>query len=296
MHVYLKKIGALNMNLEVVLDKLSKHQRNVQSAIKLLREISRLDKNRMENLPKLRTRLVKLEEFLINLDKNQDYVLNLKDWINQYKSVLKDTANQIQRKLGIELEEQMKNLGLSLSGQYPELKAGFFTIELDFDNQKATLWYGPKQERLSQCPLTATAIAKQIEKAKKELGSKLNEQELLEKVRSAYYRVVEMKGVKKGEPVPIIEVLAELAYLLQSQRFRQDPRRENYRSYSRADFSYDLFRVRSHQINSLFPSKLHLKTATRAHTRRRSDFLWVPDDESGKGTTYSHLAFKEVEK
>jgi hypothetical protein len=130
-----------------------------------------------------------------------------------------------------------------------------------------------------------------IEKAKKELGSGLNEEELLQRIHSAYYRVV---GGKRGEPAPIIEVLAELAYLLQSQKFRQDPRKENYRSYGRADFSYDLYRVRKYQSSNL--SRLRLNVATRIDTRRRANFLWVPDDESGKGTTYSKLVFEEAEK
>lgn len=93
--------------------------------------------------------------------------------------------------------------------------------------------------------------------------------------------------------MPIIKVLTELAFLLQNSHFHQDPRRENYESYSRADFSYDLFRIHRYQLS---PLKIQLKVATREYTRQRTDFLWIPDDENGRGTTYSHLLVEEVQK
>ena len=278
------------MNLEQLISELQKQQKKVQSIIKLLREISRLDQNRNENLRKIRQAIEKLNH-VVNIFKQAEIsVHDLTNWISQYQSEVKSTEEKIRKQFGVELENELGKLGLSLSGQYPELKAGLFTIELDFDQWKVTLWYGPKQERLGQHPLSVSKIASQIEKEKQKLGSQLPEEQLLEKLREAYHRA---SGMNRGGPVPIIKVLAEVSYLLQRPRFLQDPRRENYRSYSRADFSYDLFRIRKFQSNTLFASKLHLTVATRAHTKRRSGFLWVPDDESGKGTTYSHLLFEE---
>ena len=281
------------MDLEQLLREFSAHQQSVQSVVKLLKEISRLDQNRMENLSKLKAQVTKLEEIIKQLGQGGSHVQNLADWVSQYKRTLETTAEEIRKRFGTELEQELKKLGLSLSGQYPELKAGLFTIEVDFDQWKVTLWYGPKQERLAQHPFSVRKITSQIEKEKQKLGSQLPEEQLLEKLREAYHRA---SGMNRGGPVPIIKVLAEVSYLLQRPRFLQDPRRENYRSYSRADFSYDLFRIRKFQSNTLFASKLHLTVATRAHTKRRSGFLWVPDDESGKGTTYSHLYFEEGTK
>jgi hypothetical protein len=201
----------------------------------------------------------------------------------------------IRKKFGAQLEEELRKIGLSLSGQYPELKAGLFTIELDFDQWKAKLWYGPKQERLGECLFSPNKIISLIQEKRTQLGSQLPENELYEKLRKAYHRAVERKH---GEPAPIIKVLPEMSFLIQSSRFLQDPQKENYRSYSRADFSYDIFRLRRFQAKSqsLFPTHMRLTTATRAHTKKRSDFLWIPDDESGRGTTYSHLKFEEEKK
>ena len=40
--------------------------------------------------------------------------------------------------------------------------------------------------------------------------------------------------------------------------------------------------------------EMSLVIATRAYTRRKSDFLWVPSNEKGDGTYISHLKFREV--
>jgi len=262
-------------------NELEDHKKNIQTIFKLLNEISKLHQNRDEKLPKIRQAVNQLN-YSVNSFK-QKGIYKLMNWVTQYESYIKSAEEKLRKRVGVELESELQTLGISLSGQYPELKAGLFTIELDFDQWKATLWYGPKQERLTRLPLSASKIACQIKTEKQKLGSGLSEEKLLEKMRNAYYRAT---GMRDGNSVPIIRVLSELSFLLQDSRFLQDPRRENYRSYSRADFSYDLYRIRK------ISSSLHLTIATRAHTRRRADFLWVPNDENGEGTTYSHLEFR----
>lgn len=277
----------MDMELNQLLEELTTYKRNFDSAVKLLKEISRLEQNRVKNLSQLRARLTKLDKIIGQLGQGvTDQHKALCNWVEQYKRDLINFEEQIKKRFGVELEQKLKEKGLSLSGQYPELKAGLFTIELDFDKRRVTLWYGPKQERLDQCRLLAVEVANRVEKVRQQLGSHLEEEEFLKKLQKAYLRIA---GSQQGAPVAIIEVLSELAYLLQSPQFHQNPRRENYRSYSRADFSYDLYRFARRAVYK----GLRLTVATWTHTKRRQDFLWVPTDEGGKGTTYSHLQFKE---
>lgn len=266
------------------------HKKDVDAVAKLLTEIARLDKERTQNLPKLKARLDKLYEHVGNLEQSAQVNRALRSWVDQYRQELVDVEETLKRRFGVELERELRKHDLVLSGQYPELKASLFTIELDFDALKCTIWYGPRQERLDQCRLSVGEVGKRLEKVKHQLGSGLDWDEFLAQLQRACSRVV---GSQAGEPAPIVEVLAELAHLLQSPRFRQDPRREYYRSYSRADFSYDLFQFRETALLTESGRRLHLVVATRAHTKRRRDFLWVPDDETGRGTTYSHLQLKE---
>lgn len=144
-----------------------------------------------------------------------------------------------------------------------------FTLEVT--EGEVIIWYGPKQERLSRCHASPDKVAQRVAELRNRLGSPCSPEEFLSKLYDAYRAIA-----KDGEAVPITRVLAEV-----SKRYN------GYGGYSRADFSYDLYRVRD--VASEWG--LHLVVATRAYTRRRSDFLWVPDDQTGKGTVYSHLKF-----
>ncbi|HGE71294.1 TPA: hypothetical protein ENX78_10695 [Candidatus Poribacteria bacterium] len=274
------------MDLNQLLNELKKCKKNFDLLFKQLKEISYLEQDRMANLPRLKARLATVDKTMGQLIQCASQSEVLRNWASQYREDLVRSEEHFKKHFGVELERELRAHNLSLSGQYPDLKSDLYTIELDFDGERVVLWYGPKQERIGQCHLSVTEIVNRIEKFRQQIGSGLSEDEFLKRLREAYSRVM---GINRGEPAPIIAVLTELAYLLQDSRFRQDPRKENYRSYSRADFSYDIYKFR--QIKGL-----RLKVATRDHTKKRMDFLWVPDNESGEGTTYSHLYFEEKQE
>ena len=161
------------MDLDQLLKELSTYRKNLQSAIQLLKGISSLDQDRAGNLPQLRAQLNKLNEIIEKLDQGVNQSENVRSWVNQYKCDLDTAEANLQKSFGAELARELEKRGLSLSGQYPELKAGFFTIELDFARGRTVLWYGSKQERLHQCPLSAARVAKEIEKVKQQLGTQL---------------------------------------------------------------------------------------------------------------------------
>mgnify|MGYP001026414570 CR=1 FL=1 len=273
------------MKINELKEELQKEQQALRSTLELLSKNIKLDQNREENLVEIKRNITKLKNISENLH-GDIYIQELKNWLRQYELELRDTEQELIKAFGSKLDTALKTMGLSLSGQYPELRAGLFTLELDFDQWETKLWYGPKQELLGRCDLSVNKIVNLLASEMKRLGSRLSEDELLEKLRKAYYRVV---GINCREPAPIIQVMAEMSFLIQNARFLQDPKRENFISYSRADFSYDLFRVKK----GIYQSGLHLRTATRAQTRQRFDFIWVPNDESGNGTAYSHLQIEE---
>lgn len=271
------------MELEKVIDRLQKNQREITKLLRLLYEISNLDQNRIENLLKIKHLLTKV---LATIDNNSqlflyDLVDDLKTWATEYQSTIKDTEKEIKNKIGSELSKELGKNGLSLSGHLPELKVGLFVLEIDFDRWITKIWYGPKQENLTKCMLSVKEIAQQIIKQKQEIGSKLDFEEFLEKLQKAY---ILSGGSVRGTPVSIIEVQKRLSDILKENSASQN------RIYTRADFSYDLFKLLRHKQSNLATVQVQLKVATRQFTRRRSDFLWVPDDEFGNGTTYSHLS------
>lgn len=282
------------MDLDLFFKHCRNYHQNTQAICKLINEISKLDKNRIDNFSKLKNKLSKLEN-LENLRKSLlkefNFEESLNEFINKCKTELNNIEKHIKQKFGTELDKELKKIGISLAGQYPDLRAGLFTIETDFDKQIAHIWFGPKKEKLTQCKLLPSEIAKTIEEIRKNLGSNLEEKILFDKLNKAY---MEISGGKKGVDVPIIEILPKLAFLLQNSKFLNDPRKDNFRGYSRADFSYDLYRLKNYKFENLFGIKIHLKVATRAHTTQKSQFLWIPDNEKGDGTNYSHIRIEGV--
>jgi len=278
------------MKIEQLINEVSSQKENINSILQLLKKISGFEKNRKENLFRIRNCILQLNIILKKDDINFPNKDLLKEWINQYDQEIIGLEEDSMKHFGIELEQELKKIGLSLSGQYPELKSGFFTLEIISVNRNINIWYGPKQERLSQCQFSTNEVVKKIKEIREKLGCRLNEELFISKLQFACSRVAIKQ---KDKPNPIIKVLGELSFILQNQKFLNDPQRYNYKGYGRADFSYDLFKARRLEQSFNFERKFRLVVATRINTTKRQDFLWIPDDESGKGTLYSHIQFKE---
>lgn len=273
------------MTLNQLLKDLEDTDASTGAIYKGFQALTKLDAKREENLGKIKAHLKKLDRLVASSDlalPNRDSVLEALD---AYRAELGKTEATIKQHFGINLDKALKPVGLKLSGQYPSLRAGLFTLKLNFESAKATVWYGNEQEKLDEAPLVVDKVAKVLEKALKSLGSELDEETFIAKLQKAYTR-----AKQSDQPlVPINHVLPELAYLVQREPFYKDPIKDKYRSYSRADYSYDLFKFgKGAQLQGL-----QLKVAVRQYTQRRQDFLWVPNSDQGEGAVYSHLIFKD---
>ncbi|MCX7880074.1 MAG: hypothetical protein N2517_05380 [Ignavibacteria bacterium] len=215
----------------------------------------------------------------------------LEQEINQLKENFEKKFEKEKRNFGTKLEESLNSVGLRLVGTFPEFKIGLFTIEVDFTKGSFRIWYGPKQEFLNKRSLSIESILKEIQSQKSKLASKIPLEKLYEKLRQAY---VSVSKNQKKEGVRIIDILKELSSLLQDKKFYMDPKKENYFSYGRVNFSYDLYRLNTYKKNDLFQYKIKLISTTKATTKDRSNFLWVPENENGDGATYAFLKIEEV--
>ena len=274
------------MNLEENIKNWKANKNLVDQLVKSLGELSRLDQDRKKNLVRIKSTVSKIEILLVELQKRKIEDPEVEAWLKEYDNQIKAAENELTKGFAVELEQQLKELGLSLKGHIPDLLASFFTLELDFDAGIAKIWYGPKKEYLSQCDLSTSEIAKKLEEMKKGLGSGLPANQFQKILSIAYQRVYERN---EANAAPIISVLREMAFLLQPTRFNNNPKQENYKSYSRADFSFDIYHLRE-SFSEIEPDlRPHLSGATRSYTKKKSDYLWIPDDELTRGTTYSHI-------
>ncbi len=231
-------------------------------------EIQKLDSRRDDNLYRLAEKVSQLERRFGGSTLRAD--ADLRDWLRGYRHSLDAALSDRRELFGAALAEGLEPGGLKLRGQYPKLYAGLFTFDLNFDKGRCRIWYGPEQEMVTEMTLEAGKVAEVVRSARSKLGSGLEPPALLTRILQAFRHARLDRG---DAPMPLLALLPYMALLVQTDRFYGDPRKESYREYSRADFSYDLYRVRE------VGSKLRLTTATRQQTLRRSDFLWIPSRE-----------------
>lgn len=280
-----------------ILNGVARGRRALQDLERTLRELQRLDRRRQANVVPIRKALTRLEALLQGEELPADLVEATHRWLEAYKGEYDRARQEFSRLFGSQLAELLKRDGLELRGHWPNLKVWLFTVECEEEADQAVIWYGPQQERLARVPLVPDEVAGHVRRQRRALeGRRLNEEQFLNRLYEAWQRVVERNQRNQGngrpERAPIIEVLFEFWLLSQPRGFRQDPTRENFRGYGRAQFSYDMYRLRTRRM---LGHELNLVVATRAFTVRRQLHLWIPDNEHGDGQRYSHLYFREVQ-
>lgn len=254
-----------------------------------LAQIGKLEKNRQGNLPKLVAAAGKAVQAVGGLEEAGAWQRRLQSELASYQEALEAEKAQLQRRFGSELAKELKLRGLALSGNLPDLECGFVTIAPDFERGEVTIWFGPKQEKLEKCSLKPAEVAKRVEDLRDRLGSGLGTEELHGVLR----RAMERAGLgAAGKPQSLGNVLAEVAFLLQKPAFRQDPLRERFESYTRADFGFDLYRMQLPGTSPRFSDSFSLVGSTRAQTKSRAGFIWVPRQDSCRGATYSEIQWK----
>lgn len=192
---------------------------------------------------------------------------------------------------GKALEEELKQIGFKLEGHYPLLKTSFYTLEVNFEKGTVTIWYGPRQERLKVCGFSSKKIAQRLSDLHNSITKReFNDKAFLLKLYEACKTVAYEEKKNIGAPLPIVKVLLEYVSLVQDDKFKVCSVKENYTSY-RPFFSYDLYRLKERKIGEY---ELELITATRAYTRKRKDFLWIPMNDKGGGSYISHIRFRGV--
>ncbi len=278
------------MDLDTLLGTFTDTKKITDAVFRTLRQISRLDEDRAANFRQIQSRMAKIRDLKGKMEPGSRQVDSLQAWLDRYANQLEEARDELGRRFGVDLEQRLGEMGRSLSGHYPELKTGLFTIELDFDRGHAILWYGPRQEQLGRYRLSPQEVANRVQKSEQNLGAELPVEDFLARLEEAWLSCIEGKRSRKA---PIIQVLFQLSFLLQTPNFRSDPRREYYRGFGRADFSYDLYRVLREADRTRQSHRLHLAVATRSQTEQRARHLWIPESEDGRGSAYSHLTFEE---
>lgn len=273
-----------------LVDNLHKNVLEIEKIYKTMKQIQLREKDDIHNVFELQKLLedVKTQSLLLLLKPELKKLVE--DWILEYTFKINNDIQLLKRRFGDELNSLLQIKGISLSGTYPDLVAEMFTIEVNFQIGFANIWYGPKQELLGRCKTVAPQVAGALDKIRNSIISRpFDEKVFINRLYQAYLRALH-KGGALDDQAEIISVLDELVFLQQDNRFLANPAKENFKEYTRAFFSYDLFRLKDRRFENKL---LTISTAARLQTKNRSGFLWLPTNTAGVGSYYGFISFRE---
>jgi len=275
-----------------IIKAVSKEKNNLQNMLKSIRNIEKLAQDPLGNLHKIKQDVVKIEKALKQSSLGEFTKEGVRDHIQPTKSKIPEWDEQFKRSFGQKLEDALRQEGFELRGHYPLLKVLFYTLEVRLENNNVILWYGPQQEKIETCKLIPEIVVQKLKKNHDKITQRNFEDKLFFSNLYEAYRMAVYKNEKTiGGSLPISKVLQWHAFLIQDKKFKTNPTKKSYKEYGRVFFSYDLYRLKERRIEN---HELSLITATRAYTKQRSNFLWIPSNEKGDGNYISHIKFREV--
>lgn len=214
------------------------------------------------------------------------------EWVLESLNRLQANKAESMRAFGTQLERALQDRYLELRGHYPRLKTGIYTIELDFNKAKASIWYGPKEGLLARSVLSVPELVSELDKVRASLTSgPLQETQFLDRLQESYRTVLTTEQTMMGEYVPVVKVLEEFLPFEHGTSSSSEHKRAYLKAYNRAYFSHTIFKLRN---NVSLSKVISLLPATRAKTANRADYIWVPSDDKGNGDRCAYILVKEM--
>ena len=272
---------------------LNSQANNLKSLMKSIRKIETEETDLLKRLSTLHDEIPRIEKQLQNLKFEQPLAAEITQGLLAWKEEAQELESRAKAAFGRELEQLLIEHGYSLEGNYPKLKTSFYTIIVDINLNRVTLYYGPEIEKIASCAILPATVCEKILKYDAILAERvLDEDVFLANLFDAYSVCLHRLNKRIGAEVSIPDILSTYAFLTQDSKFIKNPTRANYREYNRAMLSYDLYSLKKRAVNK---HEMVTITARRGETRNRYDTLWIPSPSGkGIGESISGIKFREV--
>ena len=226
----------------------------------------------------------KLEQLTGKLERGTIEELGAAPLFDALTGYAREAGERMRQRLGRELKRRCEEAKLGFrvvrSEEPIEVRIPPFAVEIDFKSGRATLRFA-KQE-LQSCPADAERILAAHGAALRQLSTPFDPGEFHEACWRAYRATLAVTETAAGERVEILDFVPHLALQLQSKRFNTDPVGENYRGYSRAQFAFDVLRLRRAQAMSHGGRRIELGVATGISATKKARVVYL-EDEEGRG-------------
>jgi hypothetical protein len=267
---------------------------NLKNAGNILRKCEKLRSDLNRNAFVLETHVDKLDKTLGKLKNLEELIATAGEWREKLLKEASQAQERFKNTIAAELAELLKPHGLEIRGNFPELKCGILTLHFSFKKGGSVrIYYGPKISLLKKVRVEAKKIAEEVISLLRGLNDPpLDDERFIKELYTSYSRALSREGRKNEEErlsaVPIGAVMQEIAFLKQKRSFCIDPKKENFTSYGRVKFSYDLARLK---IRRFEKKELRLVVASMEQTKKEETSLWVPKIPQGGGTHYAFVVF-----
>ena len=274
---------------------LLKASNNLKNMANILRESEKLRSDLNRNAFVLEIQADKLDKALSKLKGLQELIGTAGKWRGKLLKEARQAQEKFKNTIAAALAERLRRHGIQIVGNFPELRCGILTLLFSFEKGGSVkIYYGPRISVLKKVPVEAGKIAEAVISLLKELNDPpLDDEQFIKELYVSYTRsLVRGEGTKdEGEQpsaVPIAAVMQEIAFMKQKRSFRMDPKKENFTSYGRVVFSYDLARLKTRRFGN---KELRLVIASMEQTKKEGTSLWVPKIPQGDGTHYAFVVF-----
>jgi|GEM_PF-1478265 hypothetical protein len=187
-----------------------------------------------------------------------------------------------------DLTEALGPLAESLRLQGSWLSLGFLRIEPDLERDRVTVSYGP--EDIETRRSDPRALGRWLQAWYRDLQRRALPPERFVEVLWQAYR--EARNPSGDPRVPIAAVYRRLVVARQSSTFWTDAEARHFTPYPRYLFSYELYRLREAPDAWTARFQIQLLPAAFEATRRRGDYVWVPEGFRPEGARYAFLVMQ----
>lgn len=260
--------------------RLAEFTRPLREAEKLLKDLGSL-----QDLGKVKSALTRLRAFRM-----PEADLDLAGLAQVLEGYVREQERGRPMFFGRALREAAEAAGVGfapLTAEPPEYRLEPFTLAPSFAKGTAELRYA--RLPVAEVELEPKAILEARRRMLEALaGRDFSGEAWFDVLLQAYRRV--LGGKPMGERVALVDLLPEIAFLVQSERFRRDPSRDHYQPYGRVRLAFDLARLRKSGVLRRHGLRVSLGSATLGTTRKKDDVLYL-EDEGGRGQYYLSLWF-----
>jgi len=216
----------------------------------------------------------------------------LQQWLAAERKRIADNKEEFKIQFGQKLQALFKEKDISIKGQYPLLRISFYTLKLDFEFGQASLFFGPEiEEIINRLPLHPQAIFDAVLDYDQQLHTlEHSPDEYLEDMYQAYNRSLRVHDKVFGEKMLISDVLREFVVLQQNKKFFIDTRKNNFKEFPRTKLAYIFYTIKQ---SGATKHSLRFHVATFDATTSKLHSFWIPENEHGEGTHYSHISFEK---